>query len=83
MNNLQDGIESIIEWLRRSEVSPKTSILCLQALRIFSRDKSNMASLTSDCVLRTLISCSGIDHYAQQDAGASAVVVHNGDQTGK
>jgi len=77
----QKYVEAILSWLQKATINAATAIACLQAFRIFSRDKTNMQSLTSENALQTLITVSGIDHYAKQDYNAVAVTIINGDQT--
>ena len=69
-------------WLKKAKVAPKTSIACLQAFRIISRDKSNMQALTNENALMTLNKVAGIQHYATQDVDDIAVDIVPADQAG-
>ncbi|BFZ05328.1 hypothetical protein BsWGS_08367 [Bradybaena similaris] len=77
----KECIELILEWLKKPQIAPKTSIACLQAFRILSRDKTNMQALTTENSLNTLIMVAGIHHYTQQDVNDVAVTICDGDQT--
>ena len=75
-------MEAILTWLKKPKEASKTSIACLQAFRIISRDKSNMQALTNENALMTLNKVAGIQHYATQDADAVAVDIVPTDQAG-
>ncbi|CAG5132458.1 unnamed protein product [Candidula unifasciata] len=77
----RECVELILEWLKKPQIAPKTSIACLQAFRILSRDKTNMQALTTKNALDTLIMVAGIQHYTQQDINDVAVTICDGDQT--
>lgn len=79
-NLKRDCVEAILTWLKKPNVEPKTSIACLQAFRIISRDKSNMQALTNENSLMTLIKVAGIQHYATQDVDDVAVDIVPTDQ---
>ncbi|KAK0055198.1 synembryn-A-like isoform X1 [Biomphalaria pfeifferi] len=77
----KECVEAILRWLKKTQIAPKTSIACLQAFRIISRDKTNMLSLTNENALSTLIMVAGIQHYAQQDVDDMAVTISTDDQS--
>ncbi|XP_005090378.1 synembryn-A [Aplysia californica] len=77
----KECVEAILLWLKKPQIAPKTSIACLQAFRILSRDKANMQSLTSEKALATLITVAGIEHYATQDVDAATLTIFDGDQS--
>lgn len=79
----QECVEAILKWLKNPQIAPKTSIACLQAFRIISRDKTNMQALTNENALSTLIMVAGIQHYAQQDVDDAAVSISSDDQSGE
>ncbi|KAK3756853.1 hypothetical protein RRG08_048899 [Elysia crispata] len=76
----KECVEAILTWLKKPKEASKTSIACLQAFRIISRDKSNMQALTNENALMTLNKVAGIQHYATQDADAVAVDIVPTDQ---
>ncbi|XP_059150674.1 synembryn-A-like [Physella acuta] len=77
----KECVEAILKWLKKPQIAPKTSIACLQAFRIISRDKTNMQALTNENALSTLIMVAGIQHYAQQDVDDAAVSISSDDQS--
>ncbi|KAH9500577.1 Synembryn-A [Bulinus truncatus] len=77
----KECVEAILRWLKKPQIAPKTSIACLQAFRIISRDKTNMQSLTNENALSTLIMVAGIQHYAQQDIDDVGVNISTDDQS--
>ncbi|CAL1540464.1 unnamed protein product [Lymnaea stagnalis] len=77
----KECVEAILKWLKKTQIAPKTSIACLQAFRIISRDKTNMQALTNENALSTLIMVAGIQHYAQQEVDDVAVSISADDQT--
>lgn len=70
----------VVGLLSRLEqkLPPATCIACLQAFRIFSREKTNMESLTSERALRLLIRLAGIEYYACEHG--ENVTIQNGSQ---
>ncbi|XP_067655271.1 synembryn-A-like [Haliotis asinina] len=59
-------------------LSSKCQILCLQALRIYSREKERMEVLTSDDTLELLVKLSGLQYYAEEEG--EGVTIQDGDQ---
>ncbi|RUS69867.1 hypothetical protein EGW08_022373, partial [Elysia chlorotica] len=77
----KECVEAILTWLKNPKAASKTSIACLQAFRIISRDKSNMQALTNENTLMTLSKVAGIQHYATQDVDDVAVDIVPTDQS--
>ncbi|KAK7099379.1 synembryn-A-like [Littorina saxatilis] len=59
-------------------LQPETCIACLQAFRVFSREKTNMDTLTSERSLRLLMKLAGIEYYAAEPG--ENVAIQNGNQ---
>ncbi|PVD33593.1 hypothetical protein C0Q70_04850 [Pomacea canaliculata] len=57
---------------------PATIVSCLQAFRIFTREKMHMESLVSERALRLLIRLAGIEYYASEHG--DTVTMQNGNQ---
>ncbi|XP_046574686.1 synembryn-A-like [Haliotis rubra] len=62
----------------KGALSSKCQILCLQALRIYSREKERMEVLTSDDTLELLVKLSGLQYYAEEEG--EGVTIQDGDQ---
>jgi hypothetical protein len=74
-------VNALLTWLEKSDsLQPSMCVACLQAFRIFSREKSNMESLTSERALRLLIRIAGIEYYATENE--ENVTIQDGNQDG-
>ncbi|KAL8624070.1 hypothetical protein ACOMHN_019493 [Nucella lapillus] len=70
-------VTSLLARLEQN-LSPPTCVSCLQAFRIFSREKTHMEALTSERALRLLIKIAGIEYYAMEQS--ENVTIQNGNQ---
>lgn len=61
-------------------LSAPTSVACLRAFRILSREKTHMESLVSEKALHLLIKLAGIEYYAGEQG--ESVTIQDGDQDG-
>lgn len=72
-------MEAIIDRLR-IQGTPKCHILCLQTLRLFSREKEKLAGMTSEIALNLMMKMAGLQHYAEEEG--EGVTIQNGDPDG-
>ena len=76
-------MEAILERVR-GKSSSRCHILCLQTLRLFSREKDKLAGMTSDLAINQMMRLAGLQYYAQQDSSDDAgVLIQNADPEGK
>ncbi|KAK6191875.1 hypothetical protein SNE40_003455 [Patella caerulea] len=59
-------IEAILERLR-GNLASRCIILCLQTLRIFSREKERMETLTSDESIRLMMTLAGLKKFTEEE----------------
>ena len=76
----QKCVTSLLTRLEQN-LPPNICIACLQAFRIFSREKTHMESLTSERSLRLLMRIAGIEYYTTEHG--ENVTIQNGNQDGK
>lgn len=61
------------------KASSKCHCLCLQTLRLFSREKNRLGVMETDTGLAQLMRLAGLEHYARQGEGESGVIIQIGD----
>ncbi|XP_052268308.1 synembryn-A-like [Dreissena polymorpha] len=77
-----DAKEKVIETLfsqLSQQVSVQCQCLCLQTLRLFSREKSRLGSMVSDLGLAQFMRLAGLEHYSRQCDEESGIHIQLGD----
>ena len=69
-----------MEWLG-SKASNKTYKLCLECVRIISREKSGLEALVNEKALRLIVHHAGLETYAKQEG--EIITIQDGDTEGK
>lgn len=70
--------ESIFARLSQ-KCSTRCYCLCLQALRLFSREKDRLGSMVTDNGLMHIMRLAGLEHYARQGEADDGVTIQLGD----
>ena len=76
-------MNGLLKRLDNEQSSTHCHILVLQALRLFSREKDKLASMTTDYSLGLLMKMAGLQHYAEQTNLECVTIEDGGDQDGK
>ncbi|XP_052759790.1 synembryn-A-like isoform X2 [Mya arenaria] len=70
--------ESLLKHMTQ-KLSPRAQCLCLQTIRLFSREKTRLGSLVSDDTLAVLMRLAGLEHYSRQGEEESGITIQLGD----
>lgn len=80
--SFQKAIECLFSRLS-DRLSSLCHCLCLETLRLFSREKSRLGSMVSDNGLAHIMIMAGLEHYAKEGASGVGVTIQLGDPDGK
>ncbi|XP_069132114.1 synembryn-A-like [Argopecten irradians] len=72
----QKCVEAILDRLRVQSAA-KCHILCLETLRLFSREKEKLAGMISEVAINLMIKMAGLQHYSEE--AGECVTIQNGD----
>ena len=78
----QKAVECLFSRLSERLSSP-CHCLCLETLRLFSREKHRLGSMITDNGLAHVMRMAGLEHYAKEGASGVGVTIQLGDPDGK